>query len=64
MIVEPCKCGKQPHYWKFGDVYLCGCINSKCRDVFPEKSLKSKEDAIRKQNEKRRKNEYRQYKYF
>lgn len=48
MIVEPCKCGKQPHYWKFGDVYLCGCINSKCRDVFPEKSLKSKEDAIRK----------------
>lgn len=52
MDVEPCKCGKMPRFWRFGDVYMCGCVNPNCHGVYPARSLKSKEDAIRRWNEK------------
>lgn len=50
--IDPCRCGKSPRFWRFGDVYLCGCINPNCTDVYPVRSLKSKEDAIEQWNEK------------
>lgn len=51
MEIIPCKCGKLPRFWRFGDVYICGCINSNCHE-YPARSLRSKEDAIRRWNKK------------
>lgn len=51
MTAVPCKCGKMPRVWKLGDVYLCGCLNPGC-NVPPNRSMRSKEHAIEKWNEK------------
>lgn len=52
--VELCKCGKPPRFWRFGDVYICGCVNPNCKTIYPARSLKSKADAIGRWNEKMR----------
>lgn len=52
MNITPCKCGKIPNCWHFGDVYVCGCINPKCHGIYPVRSLKSKQDAVSRWNEK------------
>ena len=52
--VELCKCGKPPRFWRFGDVYIWGCVNPNCKTIYPARSLKSKADAIRRWNEKMR----------
>lgn len=51
MEVQPCKCGEMPYFWRLGDIYVCGCINPNCDVANRAKSLKSKEDAIKRWNE-------------
>lgn len=37
--VELCKCGKPPRFWRFGDVYICGCRQSKLQNYISGKII-------------------------